>query len=1008
MATISVAAVLALTACGALRAATIQGYIIDPNWYAPHPRATGVFGTGQYEYGIAGNIAASTAVGFYTNTESGADNYFWGVYGFFRKPNQPDGVYTIGTWDNWWRPTYLFNQNLNSSSGPLFLRLHATMWSYGPIWESNYNEFGQTFAATGSSVTMVTVRSALAGVNMVASIHQGGPAGSQVGPSRSATMGGGPSDTRFVWSGGEVPTVPGQIYYFKLQGSGGATGAVICNNEPIPDMSDAMPEGSAHHNGVPWSQTSTPADQGAAMDLGLTICSDDDGVLTNMYLRPGGTNWMSASSAGQTFRARGTSLISFTAWLPGGGTFVATIYDGVNGTQIGTAKRQNIMRWADPEAMWTYAPGEIPLVPGQTYYIEVTREGGLINAIYANPYNVYTGGDGYLNRIVQPGVDIAGTIMEEESPGSATMPTVQFTSFPAVAFADRGANTLTVRWATSVGSDSTVEYAAWNAPYTNTYYSSAVVTSHAATITGLMPNTMYHLRVKSSGAGHRTGVTRDFVACTTNGYRPNLLANPGFEDGSGASPRKPVPNWSVWSASGGGIDTGASDGTWFWGIPAYNGGWLLQGATNGGQPDAAVFQKVTGLKPGKVYHFSAAVTSWMRENGTWKYDVWNNSGRLAMMRIGIDPTGGTSPTAITVHWTPWMYSHLRYTTVGMRDTVTGTAATVFVSMKGRGGEWHLFGIDDCRFSEEEAFDVTAPAAPVVVDDGVYTTSASQIHATWSASDAESGIDEYQVAIGTTPGGTDVAPFTSVGLSTEITKSGLSLLPGQTYHVSVKAKNGVGLWSDIGSSNGITAAATAATVAAVKANADGVAVQVAGRIVTAKVSSSIWVQDGEFLPGIRVSSTSADPGDVATVTGVLATTGGERRLDNAVVTVTGAAAVPAPAYIDAGDLGGTALNGYTPGVVGALGPNNIGQLVAVWGTVTKVTAGYFYVNDGSDPLDGTSDGTANVGVRVISAGAAVSVGDLVLVTGPASAFLNGASEVRPAVIALPGATTTLYP
>lgn len=1005
--------VLMLAAGGTLCAATIQGYILDPNWYARHPKATSLYGTGQYEYGVAGNIANSSALGFFSNTEGYAENFYWGVYGLFRKTYQPDGLYTIATWDNWWRPTFLFNQNMTPSSGPILLRLHATMWSYAPTWEANYNEHGQVFAATGSSVTMVVVRSAVPGVQVVASIHEGGPTGSQIGPSRSATTGGGPSDTRFIWNGGEVPTVPGHIYYFKLKCLNSASSAVLCNNEPIPDMSDAMPEGCAYHDGVAWTGTATPADRGAAMDLGLTICSDDDGVVTNMFVRPGGTNWMGATSAGQTFIARGTSLISFTAWLPGGGTFIAAVYDSVTGLQIGTAKRQCAMRAADPEVMWTYAPGEIPLVPGHGYTVEITREGGLINALYANQYNVYTQGDAYLNGVIQPGFDLAATIMEEESPGSATIPTVQFSSFPAVAPADRGANTLTIRWTTDAASDSTVEYAAWNAPYTNTFYSSASVTGHAATLTGLMPNTMYHLRVKSAAAGYRAGVTRDFVACTVNGYRPNLLANPGFEEGSGASPRKPVQGWNVWSTSSGGLDTAASDGTWFHGVPPYTGGWLFEGATNGGQPDAAVYQRVTGLKPGKKYHFTAAVSSWMREKidnvDQPKYDVWNNSGRLSMMRIGIDPTGGVSPTAVTTRWMPWMYSHFHYTGIGIRDTVVGTSATVFVAMKGTGGSWHIYGIDDCRFSEEEVYDSTPPDAPVVVDDGLLTTDTSQLHAVWSGSDAESGIDEYQVAVGTTPGGTDVVPFTSVGTATEVTRGGLSLSPGQTYFISVKALNGVGLWSAAGTSDGIGVPPPAGTVAEAKSFADGTAVQLRGRIVSAKIGSSVWVQDGEFEPGIRVQSAAAvSPGDLVDVTGKLVTVEGERRIDDAHVGVTGNAAAPAPACMDTRALGGADLNAFTPGVAPAFGPNNIGQFAAVYGRVTRVAAAYFYIDDGAGRRDGTSDGGPNVGVRVVATAPGVLQGDFVMVRGASSSFSNPLGQIQPALIPVEGGIAKLFP
>lgn len=99
-------------------------------------------------------------------------------------------------------------------------------------------------------------------------------------------------------------------------------------------------------------------------------------------------------------------------------------------------------------------------------------------------------------------------------------------------------------------------------------------------------------------------------------------------------------------------------------------------------------------------------------------------------------------------------------------------------------------------------DYTAPTTPVVTDDGTCTPFTNQLHAMWSASDPDSGISEYQYSIGTWVGGTDVINWTSVGTSTEITRTGLSLTQGVTYYFNVRAKNGVGTWSNVGSSDGI--------------------------------------------------------------------------------------------------------------------------------------------------------------------------------------------------------------
>ena len=98
-------------------------------------------------------------------------------------------------------------------------------------------------------------------------------------------------------------------------------------------------------------------------------------------------------------------------------------------------------------------------------------------------------------------------------------------------------------------------------------------------------------------------------------------------------------------------------------------------------------------------------------------------------------------------------------------------------------------------------DVTPPIILSVTDDGDTTEDNNQLHATWSAEDYESGIVEYQYAIGTSPGATDVVDWISAGGIPEVTHTGLNL--DQDWHYfTVKAQNGSGLWSEPVSSDGI--------------------------------------------------------------------------------------------------------------------------------------------------------------------------------------------------------------
>ena len=110
-----------------------------------------------------------------------------------------------------------------------------------------------------------------------------------------------------------------------------------------------------------------------------------------------------------------------------------------------------------------------------------------------------------------------------------------------------------------------------------------------------------------------------------------------------------------------------------------------------------------------------------------------------------------------------------------------------------------------------ALDTSPPTVPVVTDDGVFTATFSQLHATWTSSDPGSGLAAFEYRIGTTPTGSEVTPTTGIGLAIELTKTGLTLVQGQRYYIAVRAKNGAGSWSDWGVSDGIYANSSAPVI-----------------------------------------------------------------------------------------------------------------------------------------------------------------------------------------------------
>ena len=129
-------------------------------------------------------------------------------------------------------------------------------------------------------------------------------------------------------------------------------------------------------------------------------------------------------------------------------------------------------------------------------------------------------------------------------------------------------------------------------------------------------------------------------------------------------------------------------------------------------------------------------------------------------------------------------------------TVTGTAVHYYSEDR--------VGNIEAEKENEIKIDKTKPSTPQIVDDGDYTSSITQLHAQLIASnDGESGIVGYQCAIGMQADGSDLDHWTDVGMDTEVTLTDLALTDGEIYYIGVKAKNGAGLSSEIGITDGIT-------------------------------------------------------------------------------------------------------------------------------------------------------------------------------------------------------------
>ena len=310
-------------------------------------------------------------------------------------------------------------------------------------------------------------------------------------------------------------------------------------------------------------------------------------------------------------------------------------------------------------------------------------------------------------------------------------------------------------------------------------------------------------------------------------------------------------------------------------------------------------------------------------------------------------------------------------------------------------------LDDWSLTDYDNF---APSRPVVVDEGSQTGNKRRLWAGWTSTDTQSGIKEYRYSIGTSPGLRNIVDWTYLGTSTSVTRTGLNLQNGQAYFFNVQARDNQDNWSQTGSSDGITYVETSpTTIGQARLLPDGIPVKLLEKVVPVKIGDEWWVQEDDRSAGIKVSAWR--PWDITplqrvSLTGRMGTVNGERTVVHADAVSLGVLVMPEGIALSNLALGGEATGNHTPGVTGGVGANNVGLYVTVYGRVTAIGSGYFYLDDGSALLDRSQTaGMPNRGVRIIGASGSLKVGDVARVSGASTVFMNSLMEPHRAVRSL---------
>lgn len=679
------------------------------------------------------------AVGSGSNTAGQLDSALSWV-GDYRLENLAAGTYNIAANAHGaMRHVFVYGVNVPGSGNVnLDIRHTAAMEARGFTALDTASEAGQTFVANGPWLWTVTAYSATGGHTVRMTVHEGGPAGAQVGPAIEKTIGT-LYPTFFHWNRGEVPLVVGDTYYIRIARTDGPSWL------PVQSILwDPFPRGMAYLEGEPQPN----------YDLFMRVVCIDDGMIYDADTNSG-YRTDTQTVLHQSFKAGGEELRYADFMLAtSGGPFLmrVSLHESLNGPQIGPTKRVNMGANLPNGVVW--GPGEAPVTPGTTYFLRVAREDG-------QPFGIYGTDNDYPD----------GQLYQDGNPVNADADFVvlcKAPELPDIALSNVQAGNITglsarITWTTHVAANGFVEYWETADPFPpQSPLETTPTTAHDVTLVGLEPGTTYSYRAKSwrsgydlgesavlqfttpsttgqlagtvrnlggtgIGSAHLTLMPGDFQSTSNSGgaYQfavppgtyeltvdalgyedfnagsvvvtanntttrdvtltgaPNLLANGGFESG--------LTGWTEF----GQFDDALSGGTFA--VPARSGNMFAGSVSNYGFKNGGIYQTVS-VDPNGVYVLRGHLfTEAFKNDGATPQDG------LAQGRLGFDPNGGTDPGAPSVLWSDWKFTAERYLPMELTAAAPGGSLTVFLQTRHLSWwdipQWWKAGFDDISLSE---------------------------------------------------------------------------------------------------------------------------------------------------------------------------------------------------------------------------------------------------------------------------------------------------------------------
>lgn len=347
---------------------------------------------------------------------------------------------------------------------------------------------------------------------------------------------------------------------------------------------------------------------------------------------------------------------------------------------------------------------EAPVVPGQTYYLKITRSGGLNCYVTGNNY---PNGSYHLNGVAHSPIDLQGLVCCM-TVGSSTVGTLSGT----VRSGGTGVGGAIVTLSPGDYSQETQPDGA---------YSFTTLPAGTYTVTAWKP---CHAQATSPPVAVQAGGAS--VADLDLAALANLLTNPGFESSAAGSPVA-----APWYSFGDGLTAYSSLN---WAIPSHGGSKFAGSVVSWGVRNGGAYQRVSAVS-GAAYVASGYLFSDSWQGG----DRQNEYPGNCRARIGLDPLGGTNPAAVSVVWSAWNTSFNKYGPSSVWATAGASFITLFLQYAQQDGhEWNKNAFDDLCLAE----DTTSQNMQITSGPTVQSLTASTAQIVWTTSVASDSVVDY--------------------------------------------------------------------------------------------------------------------------------------------------------------------------------------------------------------------------------------------------------------------------